>query len=117
MTSHHIRVRLGIATDRGGFGVKQELASRLHDSGYDVIHFGAMSPDSRDDDPQFVIPLVGTVSAGAVVRDAAICDTGMGPAGAWDIVQTFLPSEFSREERHLRRLAKVTALEQQGKTR
>ena len=32
-----------------------------------------------------------------------------GPAVAWDLVQTFLAAEFSQEERHLRRLAKVFA--------
>jgi ribose 5-phosphate isomerase B len=39
-----------------------------------------------------------------------------GPAVAWDLVQTFLSAEFSQEERHLRRLAKVRAREQQGDT-
>jgi ribose 5-phosphate isomerase B len=38
----------------------------------------------------------------------------IGPAVAWDLVQTFLAAEFSEEERHLRRLAKVTVREQQG---
>jgi ribose 5-phosphate isomerase B len=35
----------------------------------------------------------------------------MGPAVAWDLVQTFLAAEFSQAERHLRRLSKVTKLE------
>ena len=35
----------------------------------------------------------------------------VGPAVAWDLVQTFLASEFSQAERHLRRLGKVTSLE------
>ena len=39
-----------------------------------------------------------------------------GPAVAWDLVQTFLAAEFSQEERHQRRLAKVVAREQQGET-
>ena len=39
-----------------------------------------------------------------------------GPAVAWDLVQTFLTAEFSQEERHLRRLAKVASREQQGET-
>ena len=30
---------------------------------------------------------------------------------AWDLVQTFLAAEFSQAERHLRRLAKMAALE------
>jgi len=35
----------------------------------------------------------------------------MGPAVAWDLVQTFLKARFSQEERHLRRLGKVASLE------
>jgi 6-phosphogluconolactonase/glucosamine-6-phosphate isomerase/deaminase len=35
----------------------------------------------------------------------------MGPALAWDLIETFLAAEFSGAERHLRRLSKVTLLE------
>jgi ribose 5-phosphate isomerase B len=35
----------------------------------------------------------------------------VGPAVAWDLVQTFLAAGFSQAERHLRRLGKVTSLE------
>ena len=35
----------------------------------------------------------------------------VGPAVAWDLVQTFLAAEYSQAERHLRRLVKVTSLE------
>jgi ribose 5-phosphate isomerase B len=35
----------------------------------------------------------------------------VGPAVAWDLVQTFLAAEFSQAERHLRRLGKVVAQE------
>jgi ribose 5-phosphate isomerase B len=35
----------------------------------------------------------------------------VGPAVAWDLVQTFLGTEFSQAERHLRRLGKVASLE------
>ena len=37
----------------------------------------------------------------------------IGPAVAWDLVQTFLAAKFSQADRHLRRLRKVAALEQQ----
>ena len=36
----------------------------------------------------------------------------VGPAVAWDLVRTFLAAEGSRAERHLRRLGKVTSLEE-----
>ena len=35
----------------------------------------------------------------------------VGPAVAWDLVQTFLGARFSSAERHLRRLGKVAAVE------
>jgi ribose 5-phosphate isomerase B len=35
----------------------------------------------------------------------------VGPAVAWDLVQTFLTAEFGQAERHLRRLGKVASLE------
>jgi ribose 5-phosphate isomerase B len=35
----------------------------------------------------------------------------VGPAVAWDLVQTFLGARFSSAERHLRRLSKVAAVE------
>ena len=38
----------------------------------------------------------------------------VGPAVAWDLIGTFLAAAFSQLERHLRRLAKVTACEAQG---
>jgi ribose 5-phosphate isomerase B len=38
----------------------------------------------------------------------------VGPVVAWDLVQTFLAAEFSRETRHLRRLAKVADLAERG---
>ena len=44
----------------------------------------------------------------------------VGPAVAWDLVQTFLAAEFSQAPRHLRRLGKVASLEAQrriGKNR
>ena len=37
----------------------------------------------------------------------------VGPAVAWDLVQTFLAAEFSQAPRHLRRLGKVASLEAQ----
>ena len=36
----------------------------------------------------------------------------VGPALAWDLVETFLAAEFSQADRHLRRLSKVASLEQ-----
>jgi ribose 5-phosphate isomerase B len=150
------QMRVGIATDHGGFSLKQKLVARLRASGYDVIDFGARGVNPEDDYPDYVIPLGEAVAARLVERGIAICGSGvgasvcankvpgvraalitdhfsarqgveddhvnvicmggrtLGPSVAWDLVQTFLTAEFSAEERHLRRLAKVMAREQQG---
>jgi ribose 5-phosphate isomerase B len=146
-------MRIGIATDHGGYSLKEELLNHLHAAGYEVVDFGAYSLNPSDDYPDFVIPLARAVVAGAVERGVAICGSGVGaavcankvpgiraaiihdhfsarqgveddhmnivcmggrtvgPAVAWDLVQTFLSAEFSDAERHLRRLGKVAALE------
>ena len=149
-------MRIGIATDHGGFGLKEELVAQLRAAGHEVIDFGAnmLSPD--DDYPDFVTPLARAVAAGQVERGVAICGSGVGasvcankisgvraalihdhfparqgveddhmniicmggrtvgPAVAWDLVQTFLAAECSQADRHLRRLGKVASLEPFG---
>jgi ribose 5-phosphate isomerase B len=146
-------MRVGIATDHGGFGLKEEIVARLRAAGHEVVDFGAPGLNSGDDYPDFVVPLAQAVAAGTVERGLAICGSGVGAAVcankvpgvracliqdhfsarqgveddhmnvlcmggrvvglevAWDLVETFLAAEFSQAERHLRRLAKVAALE------
>jgi len=146
-------MRIGIATDHGGFGLKEELLTHLRAAGHEVVDFGAHRLNPSDDYPDFVIPLARAVVAGEVERGVAICGSGVGaavcankisgiraaiihdhfsarqgveddhmniicmcgrtvgPAVAWDLVQTCLAAEFSEEERHLRRLGKVASLE------
>ena len=146
-------MRVGIATDHGGFGLKEELLGQLRAAGHEVVDFGAHRPSEGDDYPDYVVPLAQAVAAGKVERGVAICGSGVGasvcankvrgiraalihdhfsarqgveddhmiflcmggrtvgPAVAWDLVQTFLAAEFSQAERHLRRLGKVAAQE------
>jgi len=146
-------MRIGIATDHGGFNLKTELLDQLHAAGHDVVDFGAHQLESEDGYPDVIIPLARAVAAGDVVRGVAICGSGVGasvcankvvgvraglvhdhfsarqgvedddmniicmggrtigPAVAWDLVQTFLSSEFSGVERHVRHLSKLASLE------
>lgn len=146
-------MRVGIATDHGGFGLKQEILIQLRNAGHELVDFGAHELDARDDYPDYVTPLARAVASGNVDRGVAICGSGVGasvcankvhgiraalihdhysakqgveddhmnvlcmggrivgPAVAWDLVQTFLEAEFSTAERHLRRLSKVASLE------
>jgi ribose 5-phosphate isomerase B len=146
-------MRIGIATDHGGFSLKEELLGQLRAAGHEVVDFGADRLSEGDDYPDYVVPLAQAVAAGKVNRGIAICGSGVGasvcankvrgiraalihdhfsarqgveddhmnilcmggrtvgPAVAWDLVQTFLAAEFSQAERHLRRLGKVAAQE------
>ena len=40
----------------------------------------------------------------------------VGPAVAWDLVETFLAARFSQAEHHLRRLAKVASIETEAQS-
>ena len=140
-------MRVGIATDHGGFALKEELVANLRTTGYEVVDYGAAALTSGDDYPDFVIPLAQAVAGGKVERGVAICGSGVGasacankipgvraglihdhfsarqgveddhmniicmggrtvgPAVAWDLVETFLGARFRQAERHLRRAA------------
>ena len=56
-------MRVGIATDHGGFALKQELVARLRGAGNDIADFGAHDLNAADDYPDFVIPLAQAVAA------------------------------------------------------
>jgi len=71
-------MRIGIATDHGGFGLKEDLLMRLKKAGHEVVDFGAHSLESSDDYPDFVIPLARSVAAGKVDRGVAVCGSGVG---------------------------------------
>ncbi|HEV2328482.1 MAG TPA: RpiB/LacA/LacB family sugar-phosphate isomerase [Verrucomicrobiae bacterium] len=71
-------MKLGIATDHGGFELKQRLAERLRATGHEVVDFGAYELISEDDYPDFVIPLGRAVAKGEVERGIAVCGSGVG---------------------------------------
>src|SRR5262245_61966987 len=149
-------MRIGIATDHGGFDLKEELVRQLRGAGHEIVEFGAYQLNESDDYPDYVIPLARAVAAQEVDRGVAICGSGVGasvcantirggraefihdhlsapqgvkddhmnilcmggrtvgPAVAWDLVQTFLAAGFSQAEGHLRRLVTVASLEREG---
>jgi ribose 5-phosphate isomerase B len=71
-------MRIGIATDHGGFALKEDLISQMRRTGYDVVDFGAHALASDDDYPDYVIPLARAVAAGEVERGVAVCGSGVG---------------------------------------
>jgi ribose 5-phosphate isomerase B len=150
-------MRVGIASDHGGFTLKVQVGESLRGSGHEVVDFGAHELSPGDDYPDFIIPLARAVAAGDVERGLALCGSGVGAsvaankirgvraglihdvfsahqgvedddmnvfclggkvigsALAWELIETFLAARFSGAERHQRRLAKVQALENEGR--
>src|ERR1700704_558423 len=72
------QMRVGIATDHGGFNLKENLADQLRQAGHEVLDFGAHSLDPDDDYPDFIIPLAQAVAAGKLERGVAVCGSGVG---------------------------------------
>lgn len=71
-------MRVGIASDHGGFWLKDDLKKELCGAGYEVVDFGALSLNRNDDYPDFVIPLGEAIADGRVQRGVAICASGVG---------------------------------------
>lgn len=73
-------MRVGIATDHGGFSLKEELVTQLRAAGHEVIDFGSHTLNPDDDYPDFVVPLAEAVVAEKIERGVAVCGSGVGAA-------------------------------------
>jgi ribose 5-phosphate isomerase B len=71
-------MRIGIATDHGGFNLKEELVKQLREAGHEIVDFGAHQLNQGDDYPDYVVPLAEAVAAQKVDRGVAICGSGVG---------------------------------------
>ena len=71
-------MRVGIASDHGGFALKEQIADLLRGAAHEVLDFGADQPSPGDDYPDYVIPLARAVAAGTVDRGIALCGSGVG---------------------------------------
>lgn len=146
-------MKIYIASDHGGFNLKEELKKYLQKVGHEVEDFDNKSYESEDDYPDFVFPLAEKVAAepeslGVVLGRsgngeamaankvkgirAALClnetmakkarehnDANVLALGAdyidektaKEIVETFIKTPFSEEERHKRRIEKISSYE------
>lgn len=92
-------VTRGVAICGSGVGACV-VANKVPDVRACLIHETFSAHQGVEDDDMNMICLGGLV---------------VGHALAWELVRTFLQAEFSGNERFKRRLAKVTALEQEAK--
>ena len=145
-------MKLSIASDHGGYELKEDIKKFLTEQGHEVEDFGCNSLDSCDY-ADFAEPAARAVAEGKCERGIVICTTGIGisitankvkgircallsdlmsarmtrehndtnmmalgaavvgEGLALEIVDTWLDTEFSHNERHQRRIDKVMALE------
>lgn len=146
-------MKISIASDHGGYVLKEAVKKHLIEKGYEVKDFGTDSLASCDY-PDFGKPAAEAVANGEVDKGILICTTGIGMsmlankikgiraalcadtvsarltrehndanilvmgAGiigeilAMSIVDTFLNTEFSNEEKHIRRITKIAKAEE-----
>ena len=71
-------MKVGIASDHGGFELKEKISPILKSQGYEVIDFGASQLDPHDDYPDFVIPMGRSIARGELERGIAVCGSGVG---------------------------------------
>ncbi len=146
-------MKIVLGADHAGYELKEEMATRLVDSGYQIVDVGTHSTDSVDY-PDIAEALGRAVLDGKAERGILICGSGagasiaanklkgiratvahdaytahqsvehddvnvltlgarvIGSAQAWELVQSFVNAKFSGDERHVRRVNKVKALEE-----
>jgi RpiB/LacA/LacB family sugar-phosphate isomerase len=146
-------MKIVLGADHAGYELKEEMATRLVDSGYQILDVGTHSTDSVDY-PDVAEALGRAVLDGKAERGILICGSGAGAsiaanklkgiratvahdaytahqsvehddvnvltlgarviasAQAWELVQSFVNAKFSGDERHVRRVNKVKALEE-----
>jgi len=71
-------MKIGIASDHGGFELKQLIKERLSKLDYTIVDFGNDTYNSADDYPDYVIPLAKSVASGEIERGIAVCGSGVG---------------------------------------
>ena len=146
-------MRVYIASDHGGYWLKDSIKADLISHGHEVVDVGNSNYDPNDDYPDYVIPLAEKVaedigSVGIIIGRsgngeaiaankvkgvrAAICLTedmariarehnnanilSLGSSfvdihRAERIIEVFLESMFTQDERHARRLDKISLYE------
>ena len=123
-------MKVAIASDHGGFDLKETVKKHLDEKGYEVKDFGCFDKSSCDY-PDFGRPAAEAVAAGECELGVLICTTGIdslsasltrqhnnanvlvlgaaivGELLALNIVDTFFDTPFSNAERHQRRVDKI----------
>ena len=72
-----MKIRVALGADHGGFGLKKDIFTQLHDT-YEILNLGAHTFDSADDYPDFARDVAQAVASGQAERGIIICGSGVG---------------------------------------
>ena len=70
-------MKISIASDHGGFDLKEDLRAWLTGQGHEVVDFGCHGKESCDY-PDFAGPAARAAASGECERGIVICTTGLG---------------------------------------
>jgi ribose 5-phosphate isomerase B len=109
-------MRIHIGSDHAGLELKAALVEYLQGKGHDVTDHGPHEYDAVDDYPDFCIP----AAIATLARDhnnANVVGIG-GRMHSIDeckaIIDAFVETPFSNDERHVRRINKIAKYENEG---
>ncbi len=71
-------LKIGIASDHGGFEKKNRLVALLKELGYEPVDFGPFALDPADDYPDFATPMCIALRDGQLNAGILICRSGIG---------------------------------------
>ncbi|MDR9459355.1 MAG: ribose 5-phosphate isomerase B [Dehalococcoidia bacterium] len=72
-----MKLRVALGADHGGFSLKNELVTRLHET-FEVLDLGARTFDRDDDYPDFALAVAQAVASGQAQRGILVCGSGVG---------------------------------------
>ena len=70
-------MKIALAADHAGFGLKDELVAWLREQGHDVSDLGTNGPESVDY-PSFGAKLADAIAKGEAERGIVVCGSGIG---------------------------------------
>ncbi|MFC2013552.1 ribose 5-phosphate isomerase B [Chloroflexota bacterium] len=72
-----MKLKIALGADHGGFTLKNELITRLHET-YEILDLGAHTFNTYDDYPDFALAVSGAVASGQANRGILVCGSGVG---------------------------------------
>jgi RpiB/LacA/LacB family sugar-phosphate isomerase len=71
-------MRIAIAADHAGFGLKETLRSALAEQGHEVLDLGTFDPTQPDDYPDYAVAAGRALQEGQADRGILLCGSGVG---------------------------------------